>query len=357
MTRAARTLTLAVAVAVVSVSRGADPTPVDTADVLRSLPRPPEWPASLYAPAPPPSSAANPLDRPYFVTDPRLDPPQFPPPGWFAGLELDVLKPHVKNGLIGTVPNAAQAVAGASTVALPGAPLDWVGSPRAVVGSRLPAGFGEVSLAYRGFATQGQESLVGAEGLEAVNSRLEVNVIDFDYGSREFSLWPGWEMKWTFGSRLLFVYFDSRADQSVPQSAAGSGVFEMRETNHLTGVGPHLGLELARHLATEGLTAVVRTDLATEFSRIRQGFFILSATPGPPALALGREAHDAVWMTPAVVSAQVGIAWQPPAHPCIRLFAGYQYEYWWNVGSNVTNANSRADLWNQGVVLQAAWRY
>src|SRR6516165_9161032 len=58
--------------------------------ILQALPKLPDLPASLFAPAPPPSPGHNPLDVPYFVPDPLLDPPQLPPPGWFAALELDV---------------------------------------------------------------------------------------------------------------------------------------------------------------------------------------------------------------------------------------------------------------------------
>src|SRR5262249_3739268 len=174
------------------------------------------------APAPAPSPRYNPLDVPYFVPDPLLDPLQFPPPGWFAGLEFDVLKPHVKNELTNTVQNAAQAANGTSTtVALPSATLHWAFSPQIFLGSRLPAGFGEVALASRGLGTRGSEGIPGAGGPATLNSRLDFNIIDLDYSSREFSLWPNWNMKWTVGVRILVLFFDAQADQPFAQAAAG----------------------------------------------------------------------------------------------------------------------------------------
>ena len=40
-----------------------------------------------------------PIDAPYFVRDPLLDIPQFPAPGWFAGAQLQVVKPTLFNHL------------------------------------------------------------------------------------------------------------------------------------------------------------------------------------------------------------------------------------------------------------------
>jgi hypothetical protein len=255
------------------------------------------------------------------------------------------------------VQNATQVINGTSTtVALPSAPLDWVVSPRVVLGYRLPAGFGEFSLVYRGLGTRGSEVIEGADGPESLHSRLDFNVIDVDYGSREFSLWPNWDMKWTFGIRTLLLFFDSHADQPFAQAAAGSGIVQMSETNHLVGVGPHAGLDLSRCVANTGLKLVVRTDFATSLSRIHQEFFTLSTMPGPDGLPLAGTTHVANWMGSPMINTQVGVSWQPPSWPAARLFLGYQYEYWWRMGANL-DTGARADLWDQGIVFQAAFRY
>ncbi len=36
-----------------------------------------------------------PVAGPYLQTDPFLDPPEFPQPGWFAGAEAQIVKPHL----------------------------------------------------------------------------------------------------------------------------------------------------------------------------------------------------------------------------------------------------------------------
>jgi hypothetical protein len=337
--------------------RSTPPVATDGEGMVQALPRPPDLPASLFEPAPPTSPACDPLDVPYFVPDPLLDPPQLPPPGWFAGLEFDVLKPHVKNGLTNTVQNAAQAEVGTSTrVALPSAPLDWCFSPRVLLGYRLPAGFGEVALAYRGLGTRGAEGVTGPDGPARLNSRLDFNVVDLDYSSREFSLWPNWDLKWTVGLRTLFLFFDSQVDQPSIQAVSGRGIFQIRESNRLVGVGPHAGLELSRHLTDTGLSLLLRADFTTDLSRIHQGFFTLSTTPGPDGRPLAGETRVANWMDAPIINAQVGVSWQPGSNPSARFFLGYQYEYWWRTGGNV-DTGARADLWDQGVVLQAAFRF
>lgn len=91
----------------------------DVEQMLQGLPHPPDQPASLLAPASPPGPAGILLDSPSYLTDPRVNPP-YPPSGWFAGVELDVLKPHLENQLINTVQNSVQVANGTSTtVALP----------------------------------------------------------------------------------------------------------------------------------------------------------------------------------------------------------------------------------------------
>jgi hypothetical protein len=325
--------------------------------ILQALPKPPALPGSLFAPAPLAGPGYDPLDVPYFVPNPLVDPPQFPAPGWFVGLELDVLKPHLKNQLTNTVQNAAQLASGASTtVALPSSTLDWAAAPSAFVGYRLPAGFGEVALVYRGLATRGSGGFLFEDGLGTLTSRLDFRVIDLDYSSREFSLWPDWEMKWTFGARTLFLYFDSQAEQPFAQAAAGSGILQMRESNSFVGAGPHAGLELARHIADTGLSLNLRADFSTNATRIREGFATSSTNLGPDGQPLAGQTRVTHWGNTPIISTRVGLSWQPPSFPNARLFLGYQYEYWWRVGVDL-DTGGRADMWDQGVVLQAAFRF
>jgi hypothetical protein len=318
------------------------------ADVLPGLPRPPDQPDSLFQP-PRPVYAAAPLSGPYFERDALLDPPELPPPGWFADVEAGLVKAHVKNKLS----NAAITGGGApDVVSLPSAPLGWTVSPRFAVGHRLESGFGEVYLAYRFLTTEGNGSAIGPDAPAALKSRLDLNIIDLDYASREFSLWPHWDMKWWIGGRYAAVYFDSRADEPFDAAAAGSDVFERRTSNSFVGFGPHAGVEAARYFEGTGLSVFASIDGWISLGRIRQGFFEVPTTSGPT-----EETRVSSSQAVPTVNVQAGLRWQPPGYRDALLFLGYQNEYWWNVGRFSSTADSRGELWDQGVVLRAEFSF
>ena len=177
-----------------AATEAAEPNP------LPGLPRPPDQPASLLQGSPPgPVYACTTPESPYFERDPRLDPPPLPPPGWVVDVDVGILAPHVKNKLTDTVQIDGGPL---NTVQLPSAPLDWTASPRFEAGYRLPSGFGEFTLAYRFLATDGTSGVAGPDAPALLKSRLELNMADCDYASREISLWPNWDMKWWFGIRV-----------------------------------------------------------------------------------------------------------------------------------------------------------
>jgi hypothetical protein len=278
-----------------------------------------------------------------------LNPPELPQPGWFANVEAEILKPHLKNKTTNTVQIGAH---NPDTVALPSAALDWTVSPRFEVGYELASGCGEISLAYRFLTTQGNGSVVGADALAALKSRLDLNIIDLDYASREFSLWPHCDMKWRFGGRYAYLYLDSRADEPFAAAAAGSGVFEQRSSNSFVGFGPHTGVELAQRFEGTGLSLFGSIDGWISLGRIRQGFFETSTTAG-----LTGETRVSSSQAVPSLNGQAGLKWQPPNYQNARFFLGYQYEYWWDVGRFSSTPNSRGELWDQGVLLRAEFNY
>jgi hypothetical protein len=324
-------------------------------DLLPGLPRPPDAPASLYAPPAPPGSPP-PLPGPYFEHDPRLDPEPLPPPGWFTDLEMGILAPHVKNQLTDMVQIRANPP---DTVFVPSAPLSATVAPRIEVGYRLPSGFGEFVLGYQFLASNGCGELLIPDGPAALRSRLEIHTIDFDYASREWSLWPCWDMKWRFGGRLTSIFFDSRIAEPFDVAAAGSGifpsgtdVFAARASNWFIGFGPHVGLELARRFDACGLALVGRVDGWISLGRLRQEFVEESTTLDANGMPLvGRTVERKVQAVPQL-NGQVGVRWEPPAWHHVFFFAGYQYEYWWNVGRN-SDTTSRGTVNDQGILLQA----
>jgi hypothetical protein len=320
---------------------------------LPGLPRPPEQPGSLFRP-PTPLYEPAPLPGPYFERDALLDPLELPPPGWFADVEAGLVTAHVKQKLTNASIPGGNAP---DVVRLPSAPLDWTVSPRFAVGYRLPSGFGEVYLAYRFLAAEGNGAVLGADALAALKSRLDLNLIELDYASREFSLWPHWDMKWWIGGRYAYVYFDSRADEPFAAAAAGSGVFERRTSDSFVGFGPHAGVELARYFEGTGLSAYGNIDGWISLGRIRQGFFEVPTTPGANGLLMTEETRDSGSQAVPVLNLQAGLRWQPPSYRDAHLFLGYQYEYWWNVGRLSVTPDSRGELWDQGVVLRAEFNF
>ena len=200
-------------------------------------------------------------------------------PGWFGGVELQVLKPHVASGLSDTVKNSPQRNSGTSTnVALPTASLGWTVSPRVFLGYRLPSGFGEFMIAYRYLGTTGSESVPASGGPAALKSQLAFDIIDFDYNSREISLSPQWDMKWTIGIRSLFMFYGSQYNQPFGQASAGNGIFAARDYNNFFGVGPHAALEVARHLGDSGWSLYLRGDLGSVYGGSHLGYLTQSTT-------------------------------------------------------------------------------
>ena len=132
------------------------PVPAETPefDPLPDLPRPPDQPRSLLAPAPagPPYDSAA-LPGPYFEPDPLLDPPQLPPPGWFADVETEIAKAHVQNKLTNaSIPNGGAP----DVVSLPSAVAGRGPSPRASRSAgRCSRDSAPIAVSYRFLATQG----------------------------------------------------------------------------------------------------------------------------------------------------------------------------------------------------------
>jgi hypothetical protein len=252
------------------------------------------------------------------------------------------------------------------TVHLPGAELDWTVAPRLEVGYRLPSGFGEFALSYRFFATDGTESILGPDGPAALKSRLDLNVVDLDYASREFftDQWPYCHMKWRFGLRYANVFFDSRADEPFAAAAAGSGILETSVSNHYWGIGPHAGLELTRPFERSGLALVGSIDGATLLGRIGQNFVEASTSPGSNGQLLTGKTRDSGSQSVPIINTFVGMRWQPSVANVnmhirnldVHVDLGFNYEYWWNVGRN-SSTTSRGELSDQGVLLRAEFNF
>jgi hypothetical protein len=338
-------------------SRAQEPArpPASEPQILRALPRIPDEPRALKEAAAPQAAAAL-LPGSYFEEDLRLDPPEWPRPGWFADVDLSAMGAHFKNRLVGSVQVGGSPP---STLHVPGAELDWTLSPRFEGGYRLPSGFGAFGLSYRLLATDGTQAGPGLDGPAAQKSRLDLHIIDLDYISREYSVWPAaelWKMQWRFGLRLASIYYDANAVESSTEAAAGGGILAARATDHFIGIGPHVGVELARQLQWNGLSCVGRVDSWISLGHIRQDFIEESTTLGPSGMPLSASAPVSSSQSVTSINTQLGLGYQPPAHPNVELFLGYQYEYWWNVG-RFSKSTSRGELSDQGVTFRIGFNY
>jgi hypothetical protein len=307
-------------------------------------------PLSLFAQPPTSTPSARPVPGPYFEPDPLLDAPPTTP-GWFGEVELGVLIPHSKIAPSGTVRLRG---ADPSAVSLPSADLDWTVAPRFEAGYRLPSAFGAFSLAYRFLASEGTSNVPADVGTATLRSRLDFNLIDLDYSSRELiSLGPQWDMKWRLGGRLTFLYYDTRLEKSNDLAAATDGALDVQTSNSFVGFGPHTALELGRRFGDTGLSLGGKVDFGLILGRIRQGFH-------ETALNGGGLNYQSSSQTVPMISGQLGLAWEPCCHgeqgADFRLFVGYQFEYWANIG-RFSSGDSRGDLTIQGFVLRGGFDF
>jgi hypothetical protein len=334
-------------------------------EFLKALPQPPDQPRSLFQPGPAPGPPPPDLERPYFQWDPLLDPPQWgQPPGWFTDVRLDVIHPHLffnqmtQHVLFGPKKNSPFDPLGKRVLVAPGtAEQSWTVAPRIEVGYRLPSGFGGFSFSDRFFNTSGTGPFTGPAGLTTRTSRLGVNYSDWDYINREYTPWANWGMEWRAGIRLAETWIDSRVDEPFARAAAGSGVYAAGFNNYTVGAGPHFGVGLDRKDPKSGLSFVVKLDIANTFTRVKSRFFASTTALTPSGQPVRGSFSQDFWQQVPILNYQVGLGWQPPQYPNVRVFVGYVYEFWWQVASNTNltplNGGTRGFFDNQGVVLQA----
>jgi hypothetical protein len=284
--------------------------------------------------------------------DPFLDPQDLPPPGWFGTVEVDVIGPHLKNRLNSSValevaPRSVMVVgASPKPLQLPGVELDWTAAPRFELGYRLPEGFGEFLLAYRFLATDGRAAIPNTNGIEGfLRTRLEMDVVDLAYASREVAVLPGCDMRWYVGARLGHIYFDNRGERLFA---------EARTSNSFLGAGPLAALELRHRCGSvPGLDLFVRTEGAIVVGRIKQSFEETVSLGGGAAAGGAASANGS--QTSPVLHIKAGLGYQAAwgSHP-LRFALGYNWEQWWLVGRL---GDSRADLTDQGIFVRAEFNY
>lgn len=312
-----------------ATERVSAPTPDhEQPEILRSLPRPPDQPASLFEEAMMSGPPAPDFEHPYFQKDPLLDPTDWPQPGWFGDAEVGIIHPYVNYPTLENVPLASNAN---NVVQLGTAHLNWAAAPRVSIGYRLPSGFGEFLVSDRYFNARGSDTTLTANGPASRKTEFMLNYTDIDYASRELTPYTGWSLRLQAGIRVAQTYLGTRVDQPIAQAAAGNGVFAGRQTNRDRGVGPHFGVQIDRHFQRSGLTWVNQIDVSTIFTHVRQESFAGAIGPG------GIQTGDAITtftQNMPVLSVQIGLNWQPPRLPNSKLYVGYIGQFWYLFGTN-----------------------
>jgi hypothetical protein len=278
--------------------------------------------------------------------DPLLDRPDAPLPGFYFDVETNVVFPHLRNQLFVPVTISPTQT---DTIHFSGNRLDATISPRFEVGYRLLDGWGGLQLAYSFEATSGSNSFLSDQGSLAQHGRLDVNIVEFDYVSREFSLGPQWEMRWGVGAQAMSFYFDSAVNFLNPGTTPGT-VLSQTEASSAVVYGGHAMLDLSWRTPVPGLAVVGRLKIADSFGRIRQtGTEQLESPSGDGTVALLRSTI-ATSVNVQSGSGMFGLSYTVPEWNHSRFLLGYEYEVFFDIGRQ---NDSRGQLDNQALFLRA----
>lgn len=323
-----------------------DPTPATTL--------PDEVPASVQ-----PAVAPSGLPPPVFTPPgPPLEVPLDPgkdgwgpygepslPPGFFFRTDVAFVHPVVRNRLFNDTPLNGTG----STLSLPSAELPWTVSPWFDLTYRLPRSLGLVSLNYRFMDATGNGEGPAFDQPAAVRSRLDLQVINIDYGTGPYACCSDqFEFDWRVGTELASVFFDTATTQP--------GRFD-QASNRFAGAGFHARMDLFWRLANlPGLSLYSRTEGAVDFGRISQNFREqLDQGSGPMPGFWNQNSMQTVPM----LLVQAGLRYVPPTWPTAQLFLGYTFEHWWYVGQLGESSldagivsNTRGELGAQGIFVR-----
>ena len=218
-------------------------------------------------------------------------------------------------------------------------------------------------VAYRHLGTTGSGSVPDTNGPVGLNTRFAFDMIDFDYNSRELSLWPQWDMKWTVGLRQMFLFYAHRVPSHSARRPPAAAFSSREQSNNIYGLGPHAALELNRRLGDSGWSLYCRVDVGAVFGYVWEGWLTVSTTLGANGRPLAGQTHGFGHQVLPMINCRAGLNWKPSPASGTRLFVGYQYDVIWDLNrlpqSNGTPyaPPSLGQFWSQGIVLQATFKW
>lgn len=270
------------------------------------------------------------------------------PSGWYVALGLGIVNPHINSSITPGKPVAARLP---TAMHLPVVPLDWTALPDIKIGYRFAGSQDELRVRYQGLFSQGRQFFTDfdAWGSGIVQSRLDFNMVDVDYVSREFINWamgpaPPRFLDILFGLRTGNICFDS--------NGFGSQVIWQGMRNSFAGIGPHIGMDYSRALFGPRCGAYLLLDAAGLIGSLRQDFvdvrFLNNDT-----IAGGRlRRSDCIGV--GNVQIEPGIRFLPLADPRFRVSIGYTWQRWWYVGHTI---DTNADVTIQGIMFRGEFSF
>jgi Legionella pneumophila major outer membrane protein precursor len=310
------------------------------------------------------------------MTAPPYPPPQGPPPfvtpeqaaererifflswserpGWFFNVETAIVGPHVMNRLGQTI-NLSDGET--DPIHLPSAELGGTLSPRFELGYRFGENKGALLVSYRFLTIEGSVTDVDEfSGLPtgSMDSRLDMQTIDFDYATRDFQLGANWEVRGRVGARIGYAYFDSKDNEVfVPDDPTQPLLFDgIKTSNRFVGAGPHALVELERHIGRHSsLSTFARVEGSLLIGQVKQDFEE-TLVQGSDS-AFGSVSPTSTQVVP-VLQTELGLRWRPTWHDNIDFAMGYTYEQWWGLGNA---AGSKAEIWSQGFFFRGEFMF
>jgi hypothetical protein len=335
-----------------------------TPSALRAAGEPPE-PNLLPLPTPerPPPYVLPPIDRSPVPEglgfDPLIERPFAPRSGWYTDVETSILSVHLRNQLRETVSVGDRSDPFDENL-VPGSRLNTAVVPELGLGYRMANGLGAFVLSYRFLRTSGSAVTGAGLGPALQHGHLDLNVVELDYRSREYSLgeFPGdrWNFRWSFGLRFAQSDFSNRLSFASPNPLLpADAVLEQSTFNNFAGLGPHAVVLVERKLdrVLPGLAFGGSLDSGDTFGGIVQHFSeTINGTPGTgPQVGVTNNKNQVGVLS---LRAQVGFSYTVPRWNHSYLFVGYQYESWFQLGRL---NSSRGQLNLSGLVLRLEYNF
>jgi hypothetical protein len=317
--------------------------------LARPIPVPPAAPAPAVTPSPGPLGLvpALPPAAPLGPADPGPDGwgpygPPSAPDGYFASVELQILKPVFRNHLA----SDSTLVVG-DNLTVPSASLNWAASPELQLGYRMPDGLGYFALAYRFLVSDGTQAINVNDIATPLRSRLDLNSAQLDYGTTPLVVAPRFSIDWRVGIRVADVFYDTAFSNDALSQQIGS---------NFVGAGPHARLNALYEINTiPGLALFGRLDGALLIGQINQ-HYRQSVTEDGSAVSAEQERRRT--QSVPVLNVQAGLTYTPPFMQNLHVTTGYTFENYWylaQLGLNPdgTFPTSRGELTTQGWFLRA----